>query len=345
MNAAAGLLYQTGLKLLEYQFAKGAPVLRAAIFNAFPHPLLSELVCLSGELQIQQHMRHLALKLSRQNIPSTPEIAGCTFDMILILGSKQRIQTLGWIATAMDLLSSDGQMVFCTPNNLGARAFEKRIVELAGNARATVKSKCRCICAQKSDGLNTTLMREWKTQALPHAISAHGLISQPGLFSWDRIDAGSRLLAKYLPGDLSGCGMDLGCGAGFLTVSILRRCDNISEMHLVDSDATAVACATRNLSHVPHTMICMHWLDATTEPIPQGMDWIVLNPPFHAGKSQDITLGKAMVHAACCSLKPSGTLFMVANRKLPYESVLNMHLQNTEYLYEGEGFKVIEGIK
>lgn len=345
MNAAAGLLYQTGLKLLEYQSSKGVPALRVAIFNAFPHPLLSELVSLSAELQIQQHMRPLSLKLLRQNIPSTTEITGHAFDMVLVPGSKHRIQTLGWIATAMDLLSSGGQLVFCTPNNMGARAFEKRIIELAGNAQVTVKSKCRCICARKSDDLNTTLMREWKEHALPRAISAHGLISQPGLFSWDRIDTGSRLLAKHLPDDLSGCGMDLGCGNGFLSASILRRCDKISGIHLVDSDAKAIACATRNLPHIPHTRICIHWLDATVEPIPQGMDWIVLNPPFHAGKDQDIELGKAMLHAACCSLKPSGTLFMVANRKLPYESVLDTYLQNTKYLYEGEGFKVIEGIK
>ncbi|MDQ6958054.1 MAG: methyltransferase [Mariprofundaceae bacterium] len=345
MNAAAGLLYQTGLKLLEYQSSKKTPALRVAIFNAFPHPLLSELVCLPEELQIQQHIRPLSLKLSQQGIPSSPEISECSFDMILILGSKQRIQTLGWIATAMDLLSFGGQMLFCTSNDLSARAFEKRIIELAGNARVAIKSKCRCVCVQKSDEMNTTLMREWKEQALPHAIFAHDLISQPGIFSWDRIDTGSCLLAKHLPDDLSGCGMDLGCGNGFLSASILRQCDKISGIHLVDSDATAIACATQNLPPVSHTKIYMHWLDATAEPIPQSMDWVVLNPPFHAGKSQDITLGKAMVHAACCCLKPSGTLFMVANRKLPYESILDTYLKNTKYLYEGEGFKVIEGIK
>jgi len=344
MNTAAGLLYQTGLKLLGYQATKGKTEIRIAILNAFPHSLLSQLVRLSGEVQTQQHIRDIALKLLRQNIQSVPELTGTTVDLVLVLGSKQRQQTLGWIATAMNLLSPGGQMVFCTPNNLGARAYEKRISELAGDIQMVIKSKCRCICARKSNALNTTLLKEWKEQALPRTMST-GLISQPGLFSWDRIDTGSRLLAKYLPDGLHGCGMDLGCGNGFLTVSILRQCDKISEMHLVDSDANAVACAARNLSPVPHTKICMHWLDATAEPIPQGMDWIVLNPPFHAGKSQDITLGEAIIHAACRSMKQSGTLFMVANRKLPYESILGMHLQNTKCLYEGEGFKVIKGIK
>jgi len=319
--------------------------MRIGILNAFPHNLLSQLVRLSGEVQSQQHIRDIALNLSQQNIRPLTELTGTIFDLVLILGNKQRQQTLGWIATAMDLLSLGGQMVFCTPNTLGARAYEKRISELAGDVQTTVKSKCRCICTRKSNVLNTTLLKEWKAQALPRTIPKHGLISQPGIFSWDRVDTGSRLLAEHLPDDLSGCGMDLGCGNGFLTVSILRHCDNISEIHLVDTDASAIACATKNLSNFSHVSVYTHWLDATDEPIPQGMDWVVLNPPFHAGKDQDIELGKAMIHAACCSLRRSGRLFVVANRKLPYEPVLATHLKNTTCLYQGEGFKVIEGIK
>jgi len=345
MDAAAGLLYQTGLKLLHSQAAKEKKRIRIGILNAIPHPLLSQLIQLSGEIEIQQHMRDVALKLSRQNIQSAPELTEPTFDLVLVSGSKQRQQTLGWIAMAMDLLSPDGRIVFCTPNHLGARTYENRMIELAGDVQTNIKSKCRCICAGKSKALDTTLLKEWKTQAMPRMISAHGLISQPGIFSWDRVDAGSHLLAEHVPDNLSRCGMDLGCGNGFLATSVLRRCHNISDIHLVDTDARAVACASQNLSDFSHVDVHAHWLDATAEPLPQGMGWIVLNPPFHAGKSQDIELGKAIIHAACCSLKRSGRLFIVANRKLPYEPVLATHLKNTECLYQGEGFKVIEGIK
>jgi len=169
--------------------------------------------------------------------------------------------------------------------------------------QTNIKSKCRCICAGKSNALNATLLKEWKTQAMPRTISAHGLISQPGIFSWDRVDTGSRLLAEHVPDNLSGCGMDLGCGNGFLAAFILRRCNSISEIHLVDTDANAIACATQNLSDFSHVGVHTHWLDATAEPIPQDMNWVVLNPPFHSGKDQDIELGKAMIHAACYSLK------------------------------------------
>jgi len=345
MDDAAGLLYQTGLKLLESQSTKEKTGIQTCILNAFPHALLSQLARLSGCVKTQQHMRNIALKLSQQNIQSVPELTETGFDLVLILGSKQRQQTLGWIATAMDLLSPGGRIVFCTSNNLGARAYEKRMSELAGDVQTIIKSKCRCICTRKSNVLNTTLLKEWKTQSLPRRISKHGLISQPGIFSWDRVDTGSRLLAEHLPDNLSGCGMDLGCGNGFLTVSILQKYNNISEIHLVDTDARAVACATRNLSDFSHVSVHTHWLDATTEPIPQNMDWILLNPPFHAGKAQDIALGKTMIHAACCNLERSGRLFVVANRKLPYESVLATHLKSMKCLHEGEGFKMIEGTK
>ncbi len=343
-GAAAGLLYQTGLKLLEHPPANMETELRVGVLNAFPHPLLSQIIHLSGKGEIQQHMRDIALKLSRQNIPSAPELAGHVFDIILILGSKQRQQTMGWIATSIDLLPPGGRIAFCTFNNLGARAYEKRMIELADNVQTIVQSKCRCIWMQKSNVLNLTRQKEWKAQALPRTMPT-GLISQPGIFSWDRVDTGSRLLAEHLPDNLSGCGMDLGCGNGFLTVSILERCNRISEIHLVDTDANAIACAMRNASNIAHVKIFRHWLDATAEPIPQGMDWIVLNPPFHAGKDRDIELGKAMIHAACCSLKRSGKLLVVANRKLPYEPILAARLKNTKRLYEGEGFKIIEGIK
>jgi len=345
MHAAAGLLYQTGLQLLNTGSERGKTGKRIGILNALPHPLLSQLATLSDALQAQQHLRGVALSLSRQNIQSAPELTDTMFDLILVPGSKQRQQTLGWIATGMDLLSPGGRILFCTPNSLGARAYEKRMIELAGDAQTMIRSKCRCICARKSNAMNATLLNEWKAQSLPRTMPAHGLVSQPGIFSWDRVDTGSRLLTEHLPDDLSGRGMDLGCGNGFLTASIVRRYNTIAEVHLVDSDANAIACATRNLAHAPHVSIRTHWLDATVEPIPQEMDWIVLNPPFHAGKAHDIDLGKSIIHAACDSLKQSGRLFIVANRKLPYESVLAARLKTTKRLYEGEGFKILEGIK
>ena len=47
-----------------------------------------------------------------------------------------------------------------------------------------------------------------------------------------------------------------------------------------------------------------------------------MNPPFHTGHATRIDLGKAFIQAAAESLRRGGTLFLVANRQLPYEAAL-----------------------
>jgi 16S rRNA (guanine1207-N2)-methyltransferase len=167
------------------------------------------------------------------------------------------------------------------------------------------------------------------------------------VFGWERLDTGSRLLAEHLPGDLAGRGMDLGCGVGVLALRALRQSPGISEMHLVDEDAMALDCARRNLSGFaadrPDLRIHAHWRDATRETLPRNLDFVLLNPPFHAGRRRDVGLGRAMIRAACASLQPGGRLLLVANRKLPYEKELDASLTRWRILSEREGFKAIKG--
>ena len=57
-------------------------------------------------------------------------------------------------------------------------------------------------------------------EGAPRFVDEIGFWSQPGVFSWDRIDPGSALLLVHLPA-LSGRGADLGCGIGVLARSVL----------------------------------------------------------------------------------------------------------------------------
>jgi 16S rRNA (guanine1207-N2)-methyltransferase len=49
---------------------------------------------------------------------------------------------------------------------------------------------------------------------------------------------------------------------------------------------------------------------------------VVMNPPFHTGREGDPELGRAFITAARRCLRPKGTVYMVANRHLPYETTL-----------------------
>jgi 16S rRNA (guanine1207-N2)-methyltransferase len=87
-----------------------------------------------------------------------------------------------------------------------------------------------------------------------------------------------------------------------------------------------------------------HWHDVTTG-LPQAYDVIVSNPPFHQGRADEPWLGLAFIAAAAAALRPGGSLWLVANRHLPYEAALSSGFAHVRTVREDAGFKVIEAVK
>jgi 16S rRNA (guanine1207-N2)-methyltransferase len=145
-----------------------------------------------------------------------------------------------------------------------------------------------------------------------------GFVTRPGVFSADRVDPGSALLAEALPRDLGGRVADLGAGWGYLSRAVLAS-PGVTELHVVEADATALACARENVTD-PRARF--HWDDATRHTSPVAYDTIVMNPPFHDGSRGVPELGRSFIRSAARLLSRQGTLWLVANRHLPYEAAL-----------------------
>ena len=172
-------------------------------------------------------------------------------------------------------------------------------------------------------------------------MAATGLWSQPGLFSWDRIDPGSAQLVAAL-GTLSGKGADLGCGVGYLSLKILQSAA-VTRLDLVDIDRRAIEAAGRN---VADPRAHLHWADAADgDPGLTGLDFVVMNPPFHDGGAEDRALGQAFIATAAAMLRSGGVLWLVANRHLPYEAPLAAAFKAVTPRAEGGGYKVYEARK
>ena len=175
----------------------------------------------------------------------------------------------------------------------------------------------------------------------PRHIDNLALCTQPGIFSWDRLDPGSALLLRHLPA-LSGRGADLGCGLGILARAALKS-EKVAALALVDIDRRAIEMARRN---VGEARASFHWADLRgSESALSGLDFVVTNPPFHDGGAEDQALGRTFIARAAAALRPGGTLHLVANAHLPYEAPLRAAFRTVTPTVTEGGYKLFEARK
>lgn len=164
-----------------------------------------------------------------------------------------------------------------------------------------------------------------------------GFVTRPGVFSADGVDPASRMLAAALPDKMPTRVVDLGAGWGWLAAQVLAK-PGVDVLHLVEADHTALDCARRNISDA---RAVFHWADATQFRLPEPVNGVVMNPPFHSGRTADPQIGARFIRAAAGLLTGAGKLWMVANRHLPYEAALAENFAEFEEIAGDNRFKVI----
>jgi 16S rRNA (guanine1207-N2)-methyltransferase len=239
------------------------------------------------------------------------------------------------IALALKALQPGGSLTVLAPKAKGGSRLAQELAAFGCAVEETSRRHQRiCVCA-KGDGVSGL------DQAIqaggPSRPEGLGLWSQPGVFSWDRVDPGSALLIAVLP-PLGGWGVDLGCGVGVIALKVLQS-PAVTGIDLVDIDRRAVQAAKRNVAD-PRARL--HWADLRTAPALDGLDFVVCNPPFHDGGAEDRALGQAFIRRAYEALRTGGALWMVANRHLPYEAVLAERFARVTRRADQGGYKVFE---
>jgi len=308
-------------RALAYAFETGVLAERRAFFLRAEDPPFAAIDC-------EQSSRPDFLKLKR----STPKIGNGSWPLGLVLLTKHKEESFANIARAWSLLEPGGTLVCSGSNDDGAASLEKQAGKAFGLAGTLSKFHCRVFWITKGAAEPPAY---WRGLAGLQPVGDSTWRSRPGIFSWDRIDEGSALLARHLPGDLSGDIADFGCGWGYLARQMLQPA--VSRIDLIDAEHLALDAARANLAD---PRASFHWLDLTREPAPSTYDAIVCNPPFHTGRASTPALGQSMIEAAARALKPGGRFYMVANRGLPYEPMLKASFASFEILADNNKFKV-----
>ncbi len=163
-----------------------------------------------------------------------------------------------------------------------------------------------------------------------------GFQTLPGVFSADAPDRGSVLLAAALPEKLGSRVADLGAGWGYIARAILTR-DTVTELDVVEAEDEALDCARLN---IPDPRARFHWADARSFKPARPVHAVVMNPPFHTGRDTDPALGLSFLRAAAAILVPDGTLWLVANRHLPYGPALTDLFRQVEEIGGDTAFRL-----
>ncbi len=310
MNAALETL------LLAFSGEDGIAVPPRALFlGAETHPALATWPDLTGWQPFKPRAAAWDLAgLRRVDAPTG------TWPLVMVLPGKSRDETLAWFALARDHLEPGGRLVVAMPNTAGAGRFEKEFARGCGGVVSIQKHKCRAFHAVADGTWHEDIFAEWRALGGRRQVPNTEFVVEPGIFSVGHVDPGSALLAAHLP-TLRGVVADLGAGWGFLADAVLRRSPQVARLDLFEADARALACAQANLAGHDRELT-FHWHDVCSG-VPGGYDAVVMNPPFHAGQASDVDLGRAFIVAAAAALRRGGRLFLVANRQLPYEAVLD----------------------
>jgi len=243
------------------------------------------------------------------------------------------------LALALRALAPGARLIAMAPKDKGGSRLKKELESFGCEVAEESKSHHR-ICSALSGASNKAREMALADGALRFE-EAIAFYSQPGVFSWNRIDPGSAMLRLLLP-ELSGEGADLGCGFGYLSRSILSS-RKVSGLTLIDVDRRAIECARKNL---PDPRVRLLWADLRSCSTGlSGLDFIVTNPPFHDAGAEDQSLGQGFLQQAGFLLRPGGTLWLVANRHLPYETLLRSGFSEVELLKEDSGFKAYRAVR
>lgn len=339
-NRLAGFFVLTGSLRLSLPFDEGQievsktdPV---GIFRAQPdldYPFESD------QVFFLQSFKPLHDKLVERGYYILDEDQAPPFELVVVHATRSKIESQGLIGKAMRMVKPGGFVLVDGAKTDGIESLLKKCKSGHIVDGLISKSHGKLFWMQRPLKL-PNVFTAWEG-ALAPAQKAHGYVTAPGMFSPDKIDQGSILLAEEAKLGAKGRVADLGAGWGWLACQILLG-DKTTSIDLFEVENTALDSARLNITDRRAAFI---WQDVQNLKTDGLYDTVVCNPPFHQGRTAEPTLGISFIQKAAEILKPNGILYLVANRQLPYEDALNQSFAHWKFLKETNQFKVIQAQK
>lgn len=270
-------------------------------------------------------------------------------DLIAMPVAKEKAIVHHVANSAASLLMPGGQLLLTGGKQEGIKTFAKTLAtRLGGEARPEKHGARYRLVLTRGVQPGPPLDDDQYPLLRPVLeIDGQPVFSKPGLFGWDRIDAGSTLLAARFAdvlADQAGKAdsprtlLDLGCGYGYLSL-MAARC---GAFHITATDncaAALLACGRNFLTQGIDGKVVAGDAGGTLR---GPFDILLCNPPFHQGFSSDRRLTDKFLAAAKRLLHPRhGRALFVVNSFVPLESLAAKYFSQICVMVNDGRFKVV----
>lgn len=263
------------------------------------------------------------------------------FDTVVIYYPKSKEQLSLSLAAIAPALKDSSQIYLVGDNKGGIKSLGSHADKLGLKAHKLDNAK-HCLWYCLTGSLSALPKPVFSQQQVTIAQTTLKVCSIAGVFNHGKLDTGTALLLNHLQHITKGSVLDFGCGCGVIGAFLKK---NNSDINLYCSDVSALATEattqTLRANNLQGTVITADGLPAQ----PASFDHIVSNPPFHTGIKTDYSISEAFISQSKARLKAGGSLTLVANSHLAYQTLLEQTFGNVAVLAKADGFVIYQAIK
>lgn len=263
------------------------------------------------------------------------------FDTVVIFYPKSKEQLSLNLAAIAPALNSNSQVYLVGDNKGGIKSLSSHAEKLGLQAHKLDNAK-HCLWYCLNGPIAELAKPVFSQQLFTINETVLSVCSIAGVFNHGKLDTGTALLLSQLQHISKGSVLDFGCGCGVIGAYLKKR---HSAINLYCSDVSALATeATRRTlaaNDLQGTVITADGLPAQ----PAIYDHIVSNPPFHTGIKTDYSISEAFITQSKARLNAGGSLTLVANSHLAYQTLLEQTFGKVAILAKANGFVIYQAIK
>ncbi|MEN3538843.1 methyltransferase [Microbispora sp. ZYX-F-249] len=227
----------------------------------------------------------------------------------------------------------------------------KLFERLLGPTRTSLAvKKARLVFCSPRPGLPRGVSPWPRSYPLPAdagVVSGLTVVNHAGVFSAERLDAGTRLLLRNLPARTgSDHVVDLGCGNGVVGLAAALAGEE-TEVTFIDESHQALASAEATFrANAPAGATARFVAADGLSGFPPGTaDLVLNNPPFHSHRGRTDATAWRMFNGSRAALRRGGELWVVGNRHLGYHVKLRRLFGGCEVVASDPKFVVLRAVK